>query len=1584
MTPVLYAANETQFNSMGIGVLADTISAHVTEERNGAFELEFVYPVDGPLFGELQKDRIVKAKANDDSNMDPQLFRIYYISKLINGQCTYKAEHVSYELGKNPITSVNVTGTAQQFMNTVLANTLFPHRFSAISDDQTSSSSSLIRVSAREAFGGTTGSLIQIWGGELTFDNWLIRHSLNRGTDTGIIVGYGKNLTDLNQEEAIDQTYTSIYPYATVQVSTGEGEDATTTDQVIELPEKYVESPYVGNYAYGRCLPVDLSGDDVTNEASLRAKAQQYIISNEIGKPTVNLTVSFINLWQTEEYKSIAPLEHINLCDYVTVRFKKLGVDVKAKVIKTDYDVLAERYLSVELGDPKSNLADDINSMQSSIADVSLTASQAAKVSGYALIQANGKNKTYFSATEPTGNLVSGDLWYKIVNGQYTEMWRYNGISWNKILSADANDALNKAIDALTAANGKNTVYHQAAQPIAANNQDIWFRENADGTVTIFVYQDGQWTNPIQDGVKAAQDQADTAVATADAASAQASNALNTANSASGQAATAINTANSANSAASAAQQTASNAYTQASSAWNNAQTAMSDAQSALDNINNLQIGGRNLLLNSGFSNGTYNWAGSHGSSITLGTSSDASYSSRPDPNYGILKAVQKLGQNYAYITQSLTVKVGQEYTISGYVYADSSVPTGSNTLRVGVYESNSGSWINPHLSFIEVRDSWSYFSYTFTSSLSSIIAIVGVGGTSSDVSYTVYASLPKLENGNKPTAWSPAPEDVQVQIGNINGTLTQKVSQDLFNTLAGTVSSQATLITQNQSDVALKANKDYVDTINQTVSSQGAQITANAQAITQKADSSTVNALTGQVSTMSATLTTQANQIAARITSQDADAKYATQTALTATSSSLTSQISSVQTNLNNLQVGGTNLIPNSDFSEGWVTNDANYQNAGMFNCSSGSFSCDSNGFAGSATPANAGNTGFIRVNIGAADLYTFMQDNQYIWQSFNSSYTNCRAALTISRWQSGWGGLNGIGDLNERTPSFLEGESSTSIVRFTLTVYAQDQTKPFSFSMSKIKAETGNKCTDWSNASFDMATVLQFTSLSQTLSGFQTTVQQDYATKSLVTQTATSLQSSIDGKVGTDVYNSKVSQLSNDINARVVKNDVVHQINISTEGILIDGSKTHITGQTTIDNAVITNAMIASIDIGKATTGTLDANRIGAKSITVQKLDVANLAAISANLGAVTAGNITASTYTTYGVDSSGYVAKLVISPSGAQFPLIIDTENDPYAHVLRATSDGIYTSTVSSATSSTNPDGHSITYWSWAHAGVMELKSYDNTTNNIKNVAEMSDHGVDFHPSDGSHTYIDALFTGLYTDKACYANSFIFPADDEKDSGLYWTANGISEWRSNGVYRIRVTPSNVFIGGGADINIDNNMHIESDQGVYWNLGGANIRGNQLSGLDFVTGGYGIGMYLGVDGSGHKNLNVTDDVMAGGWAYAANFVNTSRVELKQDITALDDNIGLSLVNSLDIYKFKYKKDVADGRAKFVYGGIIGDGYSLPDDFKDFADQGVNLYSSTFIGLKAIQELTALHQQDVLKIAELESRISLLEGAAA
>lgn len=342
-----------------IGWLAEAISCRCTEERNGIYELELQYPMLGTYAADLVIDRYIKAKPN--STGDNQLFHIRKVSKPINGMFTVSCDHVSYALSGYPVPTVSASGNAQVAINAVLTaakNQLGKDTgFSAAPTDiALSSSISLANVSARAALGGVQDSILQTYGGEYEFDNYTIKLHKSRGQDRGVRISYGRNMTDLKCEIDMDSAYTGIYGYV-------KNDDIDLKSYV-----SVTNSSGINAKTLIRDFSSDFSGDEIT-QAKLDAAVSAYIAKNDINSPSVSMTVSFVDLSQSPEYASFSALEAVNLCDTVKIYHKDLEIDIKAKVIKTTYDVLRERYTSIELGSPRANFADVIRQTVQEAAD---------------------------------------------------------------------------------------------------------------------------------------------------------------------------------------------------------------------------------------------------------------------------------------------------------------------------------------------------------------------------------------------------------------------------------------------------------------------------------------------------------------------------------------------------------------------------------------------------------------------------------------------------------------------------------------------------------------------------------------------------------------------------------------------------------------------------------------------------------------------------------------------------------------------------------------------------------------------------------------------------------------------------------------------------------------------------------------------------------------------------------------------------------------------------------------------------------------------------------------------------------------
>lgn len=354
MKPILFPSTATEFKTQGLGVLTDAISCTVIEERNGAFELTMQYPDTGVHFGEITDRCIIYAIPSP--YRAPQPFRIYRITRPMDGIIMVYAQHITYDLSGvplNPFTAIN----APDALSKLSLNAAVDSPFAFWTDKATVASFSVSTPSStRSVLGGSSGSILDVYGGEYEWDGFTVRLYGHRGYDNGVVISYGKNLTDIEQDRNISNVATGIYPYWT----NAEGALVTCDPKIVNAP---------GTYDFTRVVPVDFSNEFETQPtpAQLQARAEKYVEDNKIGIPKTSITASFVQLEQFPEYEDLALLEKCDLCDTVTIRYPQLGVEAKAEIVKIETDVLLERYNSVEIGDVRTNIADTIVGQQQEI-----------------------------------------------------------------------------------------------------------------------------------------------------------------------------------------------------------------------------------------------------------------------------------------------------------------------------------------------------------------------------------------------------------------------------------------------------------------------------------------------------------------------------------------------------------------------------------------------------------------------------------------------------------------------------------------------------------------------------------------------------------------------------------------------------------------------------------------------------------------------------------------------------------------------------------------------------------------------------------------------------------------------------------------------------------------------------------------------------------------------------------------------------------------------------------------------------------------------------------------------------------------
>ena len=338
MIPIL--SSSYPYTGNGLGGLSDCIEYTVTHEVNGEYEFSMKYPITGEHFDELAINYFVTAIPD---NLTPaQPFRIYRITKPLNGVVTVYARHISYDMSGvvvEPFSAGSLTEAV-----TVLPSKCTPASPVTIQTERTVATGITLSEPRTlwKLLGGQAGSFLDVYGGEWDFNGLTATLKTRLGSDRGVEIRYGKNMTALEQDATIEATYAGVYPY-------WYDEESGT---VVILPEKYVNVS--GALVSGRVLLLDLSGDfdNAPTVAQLRTRAEQYIAANSVGSAKTSWKVSFQSL--EDENRA---LESVMLGDTIKVKYSTLGVDATSRVVKVEFDGLKERYKTVTIGRVKQNLA---------------------------------------------------------------------------------------------------------------------------------------------------------------------------------------------------------------------------------------------------------------------------------------------------------------------------------------------------------------------------------------------------------------------------------------------------------------------------------------------------------------------------------------------------------------------------------------------------------------------------------------------------------------------------------------------------------------------------------------------------------------------------------------------------------------------------------------------------------------------------------------------------------------------------------------------------------------------------------------------------------------------------------------------------------------------------------------------------------------------------------------------------------------------------------------------------------------------------------------------------------------------------
>lgn len=347
MIPILYESNETAFVTNGLGRLRDALNVKCSEERNGIYEVDFDYPIDGAHFDDILCGRIIAVTHDDTGDVQP--FDIVSYSKPISGVVSFHAVHISYR--QNEITvqqnpkGINSLTDAFARLRTAVPSNPFTYESDITSSAYMASADGIPRT-VRQMLGGVEGSILDAYGGEFEWDKFRVILHKQRGEKKDFAIRYGLNMADYKDDTDYSDATTSYIPYWANGDNIRVGYKAQ-----IGLPR------YNGRDV---CRPLDLTDKFETKptSAQLRDMAKQILATKNPNLPKQNITVDFIRLQDFGEYEQFRSLLQCKLCDQIDVVFPKYGMRGTYKIVKTVWDVLQERYEEMELGSLSTSLSE--------------------------------------------------------------------------------------------------------------------------------------------------------------------------------------------------------------------------------------------------------------------------------------------------------------------------------------------------------------------------------------------------------------------------------------------------------------------------------------------------------------------------------------------------------------------------------------------------------------------------------------------------------------------------------------------------------------------------------------------------------------------------------------------------------------------------------------------------------------------------------------------------------------------------------------------------------------------------------------------------------------------------------------------------------------------------------------------------------------------------------------------------------------------------------------------------------------------------------------------------------------------------
>ncbi|MGM0284895.1 MULTISPECIES: phage tail spike protein [unclassified Enterococcus] len=349
MKPVLYGPTDTDFSSGGIGVLSDCKKCLVTEEANGSYTVEMVFPITAKFSSELE-DHNYQVKCKPNAIDDFHVFYIYnHYKDLATGLLYVYGKSRTMKLGNRAVKKLEFErATGQEAMN-YLEKAMDQASDIMLFSDITHVGSTCIEVTnPLQCIKGVDGSLNQIFGGEIKHEPFRLSLLNRRGRDHVTTFRYRKNLTGLKVETNFDGLLTRIFPYADIQNNEGE------TERIYGNP---VDSPNIDKFdgeIYSEYIQFT-EEQGVTDTKSLNEVSKKYFSSMNpnCDQPNISIELNIRKMEDSALAKKFKKFREVGLFDTFDVYHERFNIKITAQITKVVFDSLSERVESLEAGDTK-------------------------------------------------------------------------------------------------------------------------------------------------------------------------------------------------------------------------------------------------------------------------------------------------------------------------------------------------------------------------------------------------------------------------------------------------------------------------------------------------------------------------------------------------------------------------------------------------------------------------------------------------------------------------------------------------------------------------------------------------------------------------------------------------------------------------------------------------------------------------------------------------------------------------------------------------------------------------------------------------------------------------------------------------------------------------------------------------------------------------------------------------------------------------------------------------------------------------------------------------------------------------------